>query len=166
MVDIKLSDGNVELYLSKFETYDSLESRLMELLDCNQDQVIDRTMEDFTIELTGIPDIHMSFDYVTIDKIFKGYKDLMEFDECEQDIILSYFYLNGYNLSLGRTCMYCAFDEYFGDFETDWEAAYSVLTELLDMNKTQAVYVLDTLGCIDKVIEDSLVNHGNKYYLV
>lgn len=55
MIDIKLSDGNLELFLSKFETYDLLKFRLMKLLDCSQDQVIDRTMEDFTIELTGSP---------------------------------------------------------------------------------------------------------------
>ncbi len=166
MIDIKLSDGNVELYLSKFETYDSLESRLMKLLDCSQDQVIDRTMEDFTIELTGNPDVCMSFDGAKIDKIFKGYRELLEFDEEDQDIILSYFCLYEYNLSLGMTCMYYAFDDYFGYFETDWEAAYSVLTELLDMNKTQAVYVLDTLECVDKVVENSLVNYGSRYYLI
>lgn len=166
MIDIKLSDGNLELFLSKFETYDLLKFRLMKLLDCNQDQVIDRTMEDFTIELTGSPDVYMSFDGAKIDEIFEGYKELMEFDEEDQDIILSYLDLNGYNISLGKSAMYEALDEYFGEFESDREAAYSVLTECLDMTRTQASYVLDTLECVDKVVENSLVNYGSRYYLI
>jgi hypothetical protein len=62
--------------------------------------------------------------------------------------------------------MYEALDEYFGEFESDREAAYSVLTECLDMTRTQASYVLDTLECVDKVVENSLVNYGSRYYLI
>lgn len=155
MIDIKLSDGEHELLLSEYETWESLERDLVSILNCTTEKVIERTEEDFTIELIGFPHEGLiNFDDLRIDQIFKGYKQLLEFEEEEQNIILAYICINDYNICCGVNNMYDALDNYVGKGSSR-SVAKTVLSEQLSMDPFQISYVLDTLDCENEVIDDA-----------
>lgn len=166
MIDVKLSNGNLDLFLSNFETYDLLESKFIEIFNCTQDQVINIIINDFTIELISESDIKMSFDNSKIHDIFKWYKELMEFNEERHDVILSYLALKENSISLGKTAMYEALHYYFGTYDSDKDAVWWFLYSYLEMNKKQLYYILNVLNCVDSIIQTSFIKYNNHYFLI
>lgn len=159
MIDIIVYVNEISsLNFSNYDTWEDLRDEIINILGCTEEEVLKRA---YDVHIVGF---NSSLSYTQeLDKLYEGYKDLLEFDE--QDIILAYFELGQLDLSYGRDAMCDALDAYFGRYTSDWEAAYELLRDALGMTRTQALYVLDTLDCVDKIIEDSFNIYNGIYFL-
>lgn len=159
MIDIIVYINEISsLNFSNYETWEDLEDRIVDILGCTKEEVLKRA---YDVHIVGF---NSSLSYTQeLDKLYEGYKDLLEFDE--QDIILAYLELGQLDLSYGRDVVFDALDAYYGRYDSDWEAAYDFLRDALGMDHTQTLYVLDTLDCVDKIIEDNFNIYNGIYFL-
>lgn len=161
-MELVLDNGNISLNLSEYDIYDDLKKELLEILNCTEEELLDRTMEDFTVELDGFPE--MSFDGLTIDKIYAGYSKLTSYEEEEQKIIATYLCMNDVNLYVSDLFMQDAIDNYFGTYPDDYEAAEEFLTIYHDMNARQRNFLIDTLDVTDKIIDKFFDVYNDMYF--
>lgn len=146
------------LNFSNYDTWEDLKDEIINILGCTEQEILKRA---YDVQLIGFENF-LSYTK-ELDKLYKGYKDLLMFEE--QDVILAYLKLEHLNLSQGKEIMFKALDSYFGKYNSDWEVAYDLLREVMDMSHTQALYVLNDLDCVDKIIEDNFDTYNGIYFL-
>lgn len=161
-MNVILDNGNISLNLDDFDTLEDLKKELLEILDCEEDDLLERTEEDFTVELEGFSE--MCFDGLNIDTIWRGYQNLNSFDKYEQEVIAAYICLEDCSLDCHKDFMNEAVDHYFGNYEDDYDAAEEFLCIYQSMNKGQIEFVLNDLDASGIIVERYLMSFGNYYF--
>lgn len=158
MIDIIVYvNESTSLKFSDYKTWEDLKNKIIDILGCEEHEVLERK---YTIELEEFEDFISETN--RIDRLYEGYKNLMEFEDPE--VILTYIMLEGEELYY-KDIMFDALDAYFGKYEDPWDAAYDLLRDVLDMTRSQALYVLNDLDCVDKIIKDNFEIYNGIYFL-
>lgn len=154
MIDINLNDGENNFNFSEFEDYDSLLKAILSTVEEEKDII-----RDYTISLIGY-DYDIDFYRVKdLETLFNWYLDINEYEDYEKEAILAYNDLYGFSTNMDKPL-----DELFGKYTCDYDAAYTLLTEYMDFNRDQAIYVLDRLDCVDKIIEGNFDIINEMYF--
>lgn len=156
MIDIVFDNGKDVFALSQYTNYDNFIEDISLTVEKEED-----IFKDYTISLCGNDSYDIAFyNARSVEDIFKWYWKLRDFDEqTEQDWILAYNSLYGFTMSFD-TCI----DECFGEFDSNYEAAYEFLVWTKDFTPEQAQYILDYLDCTDKVIDTTFDVYNNYYF--
>lgn len=154
MIDINLNDGENNFNFSEFEDYNSLLKAILSTEEEEKDII-----RDYTISLIGY-DYDIDFYRVRdLETLYNWYLDINEYEDYEKEAILAYNDLYGFSTNMDKPL-----DELFGKYTCDYDAAYTLLTEYMDFNRDQAIYVLDRLNCVDKIIEDNFDIINEMYF--
>lgn len=144
MIDINLSDGESSFNFSEFEDYDSLLEAILSTGEKEGDII-----RDYTISLIGY-DYDIDFYRVKdLETLYKWYLEICDYDEYE-DVILAWNSLYGFS-----TDMETPIDEFFGKYQSNYDAAYDLLKDFMDFNYDQIHYILDRLEDADKIVDDA-----------
>lgn len=152
MIDINLNDGENSFNFSEFEDYNGLLEAILSTGEKEKDII-----RDYTISLIGY-DYDIDFYRVEdLKTLYNWYLGICEYDEYDEDAILAYNEYYGFTAD-----METPLDEFFGKFESDYDAAYTLLREYKDFSIEQANYILDNLDCASKIVEDNfdITNNG------
>lgn len=155
-MDINLNDGENSFSFSEFEDYDSLLEAILSTGEKEEDII-----RDYTISLIGFDNYDIDFYRAKdLQELYKWYTNILEFDSLEQEVIVAYNDLYGFTMEIDGPL-----DEFFGKYDSDYEAAYELLINALEFTPEQASFILDDLDCTKKIIDYGLnVINGMYFY--
>lgn len=126
------------------------------------------------IPLFEIEDVEFNIDkeFKTIDYSLCELTDLYEFydlmsnwDDWDQRVLLSYIVEDCLEVqNITAETLYYIMDIYWGDYESDYDAALTYLREYMGMSIMQAEYVL-TVAKPEDIIEREMVCFNGKYFI-
>lgn len=157
LLEAKIKDINIVDY----DHYEDLIKDLHKIYEISDREELEGVVLN-DLEITCAYRFHIPS--TSLEQVYDSVKTLEEYEEYDQEIILSYWEMYYTNLDINHSGAREALDNYFGWYESDYDAAREFLKCCLDMNNHQADYVLDTLNCADNIVENEFDNNSGHYF--
>ena len=153
-MNLIFDNGKDKFSLEDYNTYEEFLEAILSTGEEEKDVI-----RDYTISLIGY-DYDIDFYRVKdLETLYNWYLDINEYEDYEKEAILAYNDLYGFSTNMDKPL-----DELFGKYTCDYDAAYTLLTDYMDFNRDQAIYVLDRLDCVDKIIEGNFDIINEMYF--
>lgn len=158
-MNLIFDNGKDKFSLRDYNTYEEFLEAILPTVKEKDD-----ILKEYTIELDCInsSDFDVNFNSVsTIETLWDWYTRVNDLYEDDQEVVLAYASLHVVSLS-GITE---AQDNYIGWAESDYDIARGILYNYYDFTEDQIHYVVDTLGCTEKILEYTESWAGHYFWL-
>lgn len=158
-MNLIFDNGKDKFSLKNYNTYEEFLEAILPTVKEKDDILKEYTIE---LDLINSSDFDVNFNSAgTIETLWDWYTRVNDLDEFDQEVILAYASLHVVSLS-GITE---AQDNYIGWVESDYEMARDILYNHYDFNSDQVHYIVDTLDCTEKILEDTESWAGYYFWL-